>query len=142
MSRRLECGAGCCLIVDALDDEAWPAYSFQTEGVDLITGMPRTLEGKLSGRLPDQAEPLVLVVSRLLPLDGRMARASALAAFMFLPLTVVDSCCLLVARRCGGSLLWSIVTEVLCCRRDGRYESIEWCVVEIVTVMERRSEKI
>lgn len=109
MSRRLVCGAGGCLIVDALDDEAWPAYSFQVEGVDLMIEMPRTLEGMLSGRFPDQAEPLVLEVSRLWTLDGRLASGWVLAAFMFLPLTRVDFCCLLVARRCGGRLLWSIV---------------------------------
>ncbi len=101
---------GCCLTVDALEDEAWPAYSFHVVGVALATEGPRTLEGNL----PDQAELLVLVLPKPWTLEGKLLRGSTWTAFTILPFMMVDcSCCLLVARRCGGLLLF-MVTRILC----------------------------
>ena len=107
---QLDFGAGCCLIVEALDDGAWPAYSFHAVGVDLATESSRRLEDILRVRLPDQGKPLVSVVSKLWTLEGRLLRGSAWTVLVLIPL--IDCCCLLVARRCGG-LPWSMASTVL-----------------------------
>ena len=114
---QLDFGAGCCLIVDALDDEAWPAYSFHAVGVDLTTDGPRTSEDKVPGRLPDQGVSLISVVSRFWMLEGRLLCGSAWTALVLFPL--IDCCCLLVARRCGG-LPWSMASTVLLLYRRDR----------------------
>ena len=103
-SFQLDVEAGCCLIFDAFEDDAWLVDSFQAVGWVLTSDMGRTVEGKLPGRLPDQAEPLILVLPGLWRLDGRLLGGSARVAFVSLPLTMLDCCCLPLARRCGGLL--------------------------------------
>ena len=97
-------GVGCCLILDACDDAALLAYSFQAAGVVLTTETGRTVEGELDGGLLNQGEPFALVLSRPWALDGALLRGSLWTTFVALPLTMLGCCCLFGARRCGGLL--------------------------------------
>lgn len=105
-------GMDCCLTVDVLEDEASPAYSLHVGFVLTIEG-PRKVEGKLPERLPDQAEPLVAESSMLWTLEGKLLRGSACTAFVNLPLMMVGFCCCLLGwRRCGG-LVGSMATRTV-----------------------------
>ena len=98
-SFQLDVEAGCFLVFDAFEDDAWLADSFQAVGGFLTSDMGRTVEVKLPGCLSDQAEPLMLVLLEFWTLDDRLLSGSERVASVSLPLMIFDCCCLLPARR-------------------------------------------